>query len=528
MTKIFNFQNIFLLFVLLLACFIFTFSLSNIPNGVYVDEATIGYNAYSIMTTSRDEFGKQFPIAFRFFGAYTPPLFVYVAVIFIKLLGLNIFSLRIISVIASFLGIFIVYIFVKSLDIYNSKYTKYISTILYITCPWVIFNARLGYEVTLGYVIFSLGCLLIWNKLKTHQISTIGYLLLSISTYIAHTQRYLAPIFILFTAILYRKQLFVVKNKKHLYILLILLFLTQIPNLYLVTTNAFWVKNTNFSILDFISQLLVYFSPSTLFGQSPDINLQHTIPSMSLFYFWLIIPFFIGIYRLFNSQKNDSSKYILLMFLLAPIPGALSGHFISVQRVLTLIIPIILIISLGFDNLYTKFKSVYIHMILAISISFSLILFWRSYYVFFPYQRAIWWSYGYQQLSKVIQDNPNNKYIIDNTRNSSGYIDLLFYLKYPAIEFQKQFTHDFIYKYYDNPPYNANYSFANISLRPIYWQTDIYENQILVGDDLAISEGQIQEHFLIKIFDIKDPTGKTIFAGYQTNPVKKMKDSKNK
>jgi len=114
MVKIFSRQNIFLILVFLLACFIFTYSLSTIPNGVYVDEATIGYNAYSIITTSRDEFGKLFPIAFRFFGAYTPPLFVYVAVPFIKLLGLNVFSLRIISVIASLLGIFIAYFFVKA------------------------------------------------------------------------------------------------------------------------------------------------------------------------------------------------------------------------------------------------------------------------------------------------------------------------------------------------------------------------------------------------------------------------------
>jgi len=386
----------------------------------------------------------------------------------------------------------------------------------------------LGYEVTLGYIVFSLGCLLIWNKLKINKISAIGFILLSTSTYIAHTQRYLAPVFILFTVIVFSKQIIIAKNKKQLYLLFVILFLTQIPNLYLATTNAFWVKNTNFSFLDFISQLLVYFSPSTLFGQSPDINLQHTIPSISLFYSWLIIPFFLGLYQLYLNIKRGSAKYIVLMFLLAPIPGALSGHFISVQRVLTLIIPIILIISLGFDNIYRKFKPIYVHTIIVFGVSFSLMLLWRSYFVFLPYQRAVWWSYGYQQLVKIIQNNPDKKYLIDNTRSGSGYIDILFYLKYSPSQFQKQFTPDFVSNYYENPPYTANYNFANISLRPIYWQTDIYENQILVGDDLAISAGQSQEHFLTQIFDIKDPTGKTIFAGYQTNPEKKLNDSNNK
>ena len=41
-----------------------------VPGGLNRDEAALGYNAFSLLETGKDEWGKQWPIVFRSFGDY--------------------------------------------------------------------------------------------------------------------------------------------------------------------------------------------------------------------------------------------------------------------------------------------------------------------------------------------------------------------------------------------------------------------------------------------------------------------------
>jgi len=272
---------------------------------------------------------------------------------------------------------------------------------------------------------------------------------------------------------------------------------------------------------DFVSQLLTYLSPRALFGISPDINLQHTAPEIPLFYSWLIIPFLIGLYQIYQKVRTPGGKFLLIFLLTAPIPGAFSGHFISIQRVLPMMVPLILIIALGLDFILRKVKLIFFLPVFFLLTAFSLLLFWRSYWVLFPKERAAYWSYGVEQLSEIVKSKPETTFVIDTARAPTTYIGFLFYLQYPPAEYQKQFSSDFVKSYYANPPLSGNYRFANIELRPIEWKRDIYVEQILVGDELTISSDQAKEHFLERVFEIRDPNGKALLFGYQTNPQKK-------
>lgn len=522
-----KYSLLFLSLILIFGAFLYFYKISSIPSSIYDDEATIGYNAYSILTTLKDEYGQTLPIAFRFFGAYTPPLYVYLIIPLIKLFGLTAFSVRFLSGFSTLLGIIIVYYFIKEFKIFKNPYTKIIGSLLFTILPWTVFNARLGYEVTLGYIVFAAATLFLWKGIKQQKISTLAIFLFSISTYIAHTERYLVPIFLFIFLIIFRQTIFTKKNSKSLFKSLLVILITQIPNFFLITTKSFWVKNStinsNFSVLisDLVNQLLTYFSPKTFFGIAPDINLQHLIPHQSLFYSWMIIPFFVGLYSLFKHHKSPETKYILLMFLTAPIPGSLSGHFISVQRVLTLIIPMIIIISLGIDFIFQKTKLIFFLPTFILLFIISLILLWRGYFVFLPKERATWWSYGYQQLSEIIKTNPDTKFIIDNGRSISVYMPILYYTQYSPSKLQHLFSPEFVNNYYSNPPFNPNYQLDNVEIRPIDWKNDSLQNQIIVGDNLAISPDQANQHCFDKKFEIKDPVGNIVLTGYQTNPQRK-------
>ena len=72
-------------------------ALDRIPSGSYVDESSIGYNAYSILITGADEHGAKLPLFFKAFGEYKNPLFIYTVVPLIRLFGLSLWTVRLVA-----------------------------------------------------------------------------------------------------------------------------------------------------------------------------------------------------------------------------------------------------------------------------------------------------------------------------------------------------------------------------------------------------------------------------------------------
>lgn len=99
---------------------------------------------------------------------------------------------------------------------------------------------------------------------------------------------------------------------------------------------------------------------------------------------------------------------------------------------------------------------------------------------------------------------------------------ILYYTQHSPNDFHSNFSSEFIKNYYSNPPFNSNYKIGNVTIRPIKWGEDTIIDQIIIGDNLAISDKQAIEHCLDKKIEIKDPTGNVILIGYQTNPQKKI------
>src|SRR3989338_8839028 len=112
--------------VLLIFCaFLFFWRLDKVPPGFYIDESLHSYNALSILETGKDEYGKGFPVLFRFFGSYNEPLYVYLTTISIWLFGETIFAARLISALAWVLSTTLIYFFIL-------KFTKKITKTLYL------------------------------------------------------------------------------------------------------------------------------------------------------------------------------------------------------------------------------------------------------------------------------------------------------------------------------------------------------------------------------------------------------------
>lgn len=498
-----------LIFVLIFASVIYLYKINTVPSGIYVDEAVSAYDSYSIFKTGRDHYGKTLPFVFRFFGAYTPGLFVYLNTIPIVLFGLHPFAIRLVSVFSTLIQIFIIYKILQHIKFIKSKYSPLVGAFIFAILPWTVFNARLGYEVMFAQMVFTLAAYLLYRAISDPKYYSPGLMLLSLSTHTAHTQRYLAPIFfILYLAILHPRFKDIKRG-------LAIALLIQLPNFYLITTKSFWIKSSIYQnssiyqlIKDFSLQMFQYLSPKTLFFQTSDIDQQHLIPQISLFYFWLVIPLLIGIYRLIINSSAPISKLVLILFLSGLLPASLSGHFISVQRALPLILPLSLIISIGLDGIPLFFLSP--------PTLYSFLLLWRSYFVLLPALQADAWNYGYNQIAEIIQSQPETQFLFDNSRNPRAYSLFLYYLKYSPQKFHQQINPDFSQNYYQMNQVLQNLTIGNLDIRPIDWQNDPNTPQIIIGDPLSISSSQALEHHLKLIKQIENPTHQTIFQIFQS------------
>src|SRR5581483_10898303 len=87
-------QNLLLFLIFFAALLIRTIDLTNLPQGFHVDEAKVGWNAYSILKTGADDWGHHFALHYNTFGDWRPTGIFYLSIPAIQLLGLSVFSVR--------------------------------------------------------------------------------------------------------------------------------------------------------------------------------------------------------------------------------------------------------------------------------------------------------------------------------------------------------------------------------------------------------------------------------------------------
>jgi 4-amino-4-deoxy-L-arabinose transferase-like glycosyltransferase len=130
--------------ILLLAAFLRCHRLAEVPAGLFCDEASIGYNAYSLAKTGRDASGQPMPLFVRSFVAFLNPVYVYAAAGFEGLLGLSVGSLRVTSAFFGVIAVLGLYLLATAL--YGSA-VGLLAALLLAICPWHLHFSRIAFEL---------------------------------------------------------------------------------------------------------------------------------------------------------------------------------------------------------------------------------------------------------------------------------------------------------------------------------------------------------------------------------------------
>src|SRR5262249_35622246 len=73
--------------------------------GFYRDEAAIAYNAYTLETSGKDEYGARYPLFIRSFGDYKGPVYVYLLAAVFRVTGPSAHVARAFSAVLGFLAV---------------------------------------------------------------------------------------------------------------------------------------------------------------------------------------------------------------------------------------------------------------------------------------------------------------------------------------------------------------------------------------------------------------------------------------
>src|SRR3989344_4060316 len=108
-------KTIIIVLLVLLAFILRIYKVTEIPSSLNWDEVSIGYNAFSILKTGKDEWSRLLPVHFEAYGEYKLPMQIYLSIPGIFFFGLNDFGMRITPVIYGALTVAVVFLLTNAI-----------------------------------------------------------------------------------------------------------------------------------------------------------------------------------------------------------------------------------------------------------------------------------------------------------------------------------------------------------------------------------------------------------------------------
>lgn len=493
-----------LLSIIILASILRLWNLSSNPPSLTSDEAALGYNAYSILKTGRDEHGELLPIVFKSFGDWKPGLYVYLTVPFVAVLGLNELSVRLVGAISGIVAILLIFVLAKRL--FNSEKTGILAAFVLATLPWHIHFSRGAWEISLVFTLL-LGGLVLFFKRNFY----LAALLFGLTYWAYQGAKMATTVTLLGLLLVYYKDIFKVNRNILLKCgAIFILLLTPIalsvlqgkggrlevfsvfsyPPLesfvnktlsqegYSQTRDSLIYKLYHSDVLHFkrgvLGRWLNYYSPEFLFFDG-DKNPRHSAPNIGQLLL-IHLPFLaLGFLALSKLKTNKEALLAWFLLLTLSLPAALSRDSAQAVRSFNMILPLTLLLALGSTWLLNKLRKTLAPTILMgallILYTINLAYYLDSYWAHMPLKTSKDWGYGYKQIVENITPLKEtvNEVVIDQDY-TQPYIYFLFYNKYDPAKYQAAAKQ--VFQENDRGDVGLVTALDNITFREIYWSDD--------------------------------------------------------
>ncbi len=463
--------KILLLASIILSLFFTVYKNTSSPPCINADEAAFGYSAYSLLKTGADEFGHVLPLRLKSFGDYKMPLYSYLSMPFIGMLGLNDVGIRSLNVVLAISMPIVIFYLVK--ELFDRDEIGVIAALFVSVSLGLGMIERQAHEAILAVFLTSLASLFFLRFLKTNSykygILFVASIFLSLFSY--QSSRLYAIFFLIFAiAHFFHKR--VMSKAMSFFLVVFIVSLSvfavsdivykpeRVKNLFLISNPGFSLRLSELhaeggsrvaynkialGVREVLFQHMQYLSPQFLVVNG-DKNLRFGFPGMSPMSPVEYVFIFIGLYYLFKKEEKWRF-FIVSILIISPLTAALSWNEGSITRSLFILIPAIIISAYGVYHilLLANRRKILFYVLFILFFVESVFLYysWDFYFNHYPKRALVarTWQCGYKELASYVKANYNNfdKFYITR-KNGEPYIFLLYYLNFSPEKYQKQAT----------------------------------------------------------------------------------------
>lgn len=421
--------------------------IENYPTGLNVDEASAGYEAYSISNYGIDRNGNFMPVFLEAWGSGQNALYTYLLIPFIKIFGLTIFSVRLPMALIGCIALIIMYKLMK--NIFDEKMALIAMAFLAI-CPWHIMKSRWGLESNLFPEIILLSVFTLIYGLKNKKIFFIylSFAIAGISAYSYGTSYFFLPLFIIPLLIYLVKKKEV--NIKQAIISFVIVAIITIPIVLFVIINKFDLPQINLPFMtipriaenrfeevtalfsvDFISKMCqnLFSSVKMLVMQNDGLG-WNALNGFGIIYIPSILFTVIGVWKVF-SKKDTYNTIINIWFIISVLLLFVCEP--NINRCNIIMYPIIYYTIIGIYEIIEKIKipkAIIIGIYIVEFILFTNTYFKEDFSKYFTFQDNI------KEVVEYVQDIDVDTVYMEYSIKEP-YIYFLFYGKVDTNEFVK-------------------------------------------------------------------------------------------
>lgn len=513
--------------IIFIAAFLRFYKLGEVPPSPNWDEVSLGYNAYSIVNTGRDEYGDLLPLILRSYDDYKPAIYTYFIIPFLGIFDLTVLAVRFPSAFFGVLAVLATYFLtcelmkMAKMQI-NANALGLLAAFLLAVSPWHIQFSRIGFESNVGTAFNIFAALFFIKGLKKHWFLLISIILIAINLYIYQSEKVFTPLLFTAAVIIFRKEL-TAMPKKYIIAAIILIFITFSSLIgFMLMNREILARARGVSVFSDQTEFLKYNVTRVMQDQTNndvvglildnrrivyvktiiagyishfDLNwlfltgdlARHHAPAMGLLYLFELPFLLTGLYVLIFGQFNKKTKIFLLSwFLIAPIPASVTSGVPHAVRTLNFLPVFQIFTALGLLIFITKILNIkcqvskiqirYLIFTLAILFFiFNFIYYVNQYFAQQNYFVSQDWQYGYKETVSEIKliENKYDKIIVTNKPYlDQSYMFFLFYLKYSPSAYQKEAI-------YASGGFRENHQFGKYEFRPIDWDNEVKNSKIL-------------------------------------------------
>lgn len=459
----------FLVGIIFLAFVLRVYSIDKYPTGFTPDEASFGYDAYSLLKTGKDQWGNSWPIVLQSFGDYKAPLYSYLTIPSVAVFGLTKFATRLPNALLGTAAVYVLFLLTNKLLEKNKQVDTKIgllASLLLAVSPWHIMLSRGAFEANLTTFFLPLGIYLFLSQ--KYKLSA---LVLGLNLFTYHSAKFVTPLIVAMLVIIYWKRLSETGYKKLVAPFLIFSALVMLtaysflngagaraaeinifkgsleqgyeerfavlamgenPTVARILHNKFTV-----SVDRFVNNYLQYFSPHFYLTNGPSESTYGMLPGRGVSYWFELLGILLSL--VFFASLKSKKYFMIAVFwiLVAAVPASLTvGPGYAGNRAAIMLPGIQMLAAVGIYYLLNNKK--YLYILFSLLMAVSLVRFCEEYFVYSPFKAAPGMLYGRLEVFNYLKDNYPNENVVVNRNLSEAHIYYAFVNKIDPKDYASQ------------------------------------------------------------------------------------------